>query len=43
MRDLGDGSRLRRALLSAQRRSVAPFIFLDSFGPVAFRDRSGRA
>ncbi|MHC8405814.1 pirin-like C-terminal cupin domain-containing protein [Pseudomonas sp. TMB3-21] len=27
---------MRRALPSAQRRMVGPFIFLDSFGPVVF-------
>jgi redox-sensitive bicupin YhaK (pirin superfamily) len=38
VRDLGDGFEVRRALPSAQRRMVGPFIFLDSFGPVAFHD-----
>jgi hypothetical protein len=37
VRDLGDGFHVRRALPSAQRRTVGPFIFLDSFGPVTFR------
>jgi redox-sensitive bicupin YhaK (pirin superfamily) len=41
VRDLGDGFQVRRALPSAQRRSVGPFIFLDSFGPVAFRAVDG--
>ena len=36
VRDLGDGFKVRRALPSAQRRMVGPFIFLDHFGPVAF-------
>ena len=36
VRDLGDGFQVRRALPSAQRRMVGPFIFLDSFGPVTF-------
>src|SRR5882724_8607854 len=40
-RDLGDGFQVRRALPSAQRRMVGPFIFLDSFGPVAFRCGEG--
>ena len=37
VRDLGDGFTVRRALPSAQRRMVGPFIFLDHFGPVTFR------
>ncbi|WP_207458246.1 pirin family protein [Azospirillum sp. SYSU D00513] len=41
VRDLGDGFQVRRALPSAQRRMVGPFIFLDSFGPVAFRAGEG--
>ena len=41
VRDLGDGFQVRRALPSAQRRMVGPFIFLDSFGPVAFRSGEG--
>jgi redox-sensitive bicupin YhaK (pirin superfamily) len=41
VRDLGDGFKVRRALPSAQRRMVGPFIFLDSFGPVAFRAGNG--
>jgi redox-sensitive bicupin YhaK (pirin superfamily) len=41
VRDLGDGFQVRRALPSAQRRSVGPFIFFDSFGPVAFRAGNG--
>jgi redox-sensitive bicupin YhaK (pirin superfamily) len=39
-RDLGDFS-VRRALPSAQRRMVGPFVFLDSFGPVVFRSGDG--
>jgi redox-sensitive bicupin YhaK (pirin superfamily) len=35
-RDLGDGFTVRRALPSAQRRMVGPFIFLDQMGPAAF-------
>jgi redox-sensitive bicupin YhaK (pirin superfamily) len=41
VRDIGDGFQVRRALPSVQRRSVGPFIFLDSFGPVAFRAGDG--
>lgn len=41
VRDLGDGFQVRRALPSAQRRMVGPFIFLDSFGPVVFRAGEG--
>jgi len=37
VRDLGDGFKVRRALPSAQRRMVGPFIFLDHFGPIVFR------
>ncbi|MEP6502134.1 MAG: pirin family protein [Betaproteobacteria bacterium] len=32
--DLGDGFVVHRALPSAQRRAVGPFVFLDQFGPV---------
>jgi redox-sensitive bicupin YhaK (pirin superfamily) len=35
VRDLGDGFQVRRALPSAQRRMVGPFIFFDQMGPVA--------
>lgn len=38
VRDLGDGFTVRRALPSAKRRMVGPFIFLDQMGPVAFAD-----
>ena len=41
VRDLGDGFQVRRALPSAQRRMVGPFIFLDSFGPVTLRAGEG--
>ena len=41
VRDLGDGFEVRRALPSAQRRTVGPFIFLDHFGPVVFRAGAG--
>jgi redox-sensitive bicupin YhaK (pirin superfamily) len=33
-RDLGDGFEVRRALPSAQRRMVGPFVFFDQMGPV---------
>jgi redox-sensitive bicupin YhaK (pirin superfamily) len=34
LRDLGDGFTVRRALPSAHRRMVGPFIFLDELGPI---------
>ena len=34
-RDLGDGFEVRRALPSAQRRMIGPFVFLDEMGPVS--------
>jgi redox-sensitive bicupin YhaK (pirin superfamily) len=40
-RDLGDGFHVRRALPSAQRRMVGPFIFLDQMGPAVFRSGQG--
>ncbi|HEX8439595.1 pirin family protein [Archangium sp.] len=40
-RDLGDGFEVRRALPSAQRRMVGPFIFLDQMGPAVFRSGHG--
>ena len=39
-RDLGD-FKVRRALPSAKRRMVGPFVFLDSFGPVVLRPGQG--
>ena len=36
-RDLGDGFEVRRALPSAQRRTVGPFVFFDQMGPVVLR------
>ena len=36
-RDLGDGFEVRRALPSAQRRMVGPFVFFDQMGPVVQR------
>ena len=35
-KDLGDGFEVRRALPSARRRMVGPFIFLDQMGPALF-------
>lgn len=40
VRDIG-GFDVRRALPSAKRRMVGPFIFLDSFGPVVFGPGEG--
>ena len=39
--DLGDGFTVRRALPSASRRMVGPFVFLDEMGPVAFAGGRG--
>lgn len=36
VRDLGDGFQVRRALPSAHRRMVGPFIFFDEMGPATF-------
>ena len=36
VRDLGDGFKVRRALPSAHRRMVGPFIFFDHMGPATF-------
>jgi redox-sensitive bicupin YhaK (pirin superfamily) len=41
VRDLGDGFSVRRALPSAHRRMVAPFIFFDQMGPAAFESGEG--
>jgi len=41
VRDLGDGFSVRRALPSAHRRMVGPFIFFDQMGPAAFRSGEG--
>lgn len=35
-RDFGDGFKVRRALPSAHRRMVGPFIFFDHMGPATF-------
>lgn len=40
-RDLGGGFTVRRALPSARRRMVGPFIFLDQMGSVVFRSGQG--
>ena len=40
-RDLGDGFTVRRALPSAHRHMVGPFIFFDQMGPAAFRGGGG--
>lgn len=40
-RDLGDHFEVRRALPSAQRRMVGPFVFLDQMGPHLFAAGSG--
>lgn len=39
--DLGDGFTVRRALPSAQRRMVGPFVFFDEMGPVRFEPGHG--
>jgi len=39
--DLGDGFHVRRALPSAARRMVGPFVFLDEFGPTLFEAGRG--
>lgn len=41
LRDLGDDFKVRRALPSAHRRMVGPFIFFDSFGPSVFESGKG--
>ncbi|WCM28629.1 pirin family protein [Sphingomonas sp. QA11] len=41
VRDLGDGFHVRRALPSAQRRMVGPFIFFDQMGEAVFRSGEG--
>jgi redox-sensitive bicupin YhaK (pirin superfamily) len=39
--DLGDGFTVRRALPSAQRRMVGPFVFFDQMGPALLRPGTG--
>jgi redox-sensitive bicupin YhaK (pirin superfamily) len=41
VRDLGDGFSVRRALPSAHRRMVGPFIFFDQMGPVTLAPDHG--
>lgn len=41
VRDLGDGFTVRRALPTAQRRMVGPFIFFDQMGPVTMSAGDG--
>ncbi|MCW2348995.1 pirin family protein [Sphingobium sp. B12D2B] len=41
VRDLGDGFQVRRALPSAHRRMVGPFVFFDQFGPTTFSAGEG--
>jgi redox-sensitive bicupin YhaK (pirin superfamily) len=41
IRDLGDGFTVRRALPSAERRTIGPFVFLDEMGPVTMAPGSG--
>lgn len=40
-RSLGDGFEVRRALPSAQRRMVGPFVFFDQMGPTVLTDGKG--
>jgi hypothetical protein len=40
-RDLGDGFEVRRALPSAQRQMVGPFVFFDQMGPVTLQAGRG--
>ncbi len=40
-RDLGDGFEVRRALPSAGRRMVGPFVFLDEMGPTVLKPGVG--
>ena len=41
VRDLGDGFSVRRALPSAHRRMVGPFIFFDQMGEATFNSGEG--
>ncbi|MBC7795208.1 MAG: pirin family protein, partial [Clostridia bacterium] len=41
VRDLGDGFKVRRALPSAHKRMVGPFIFFDQMGEVVFNSGQG--
>jgi redox-sensitive bicupin YhaK (pirin superfamily) len=40
-RDLGDGFEVRRALPSAERRMIGPFVFFDQMGPMELRPGRG--
>jgi redox-sensitive bicupin YhaK (pirin superfamily) len=40
--DLGDGFQVRRALPSAMRRMVGPFVFFDQMGPVTLAPGTGQ-
>jgi redox-sensitive bicupin YhaK (pirin superfamily) len=40
-RSLGDGFEVRRALPSAKRRMVGPFVFFDQMGPTVLNDGRG--
>src|ERR1700749_4176713 len=40
-RDLVDGFKVRRALPSAKRRMVGPFLFLDQMGPEMLKAKTG--
>ena len=41
VREIVDGFKVRRALPSAKRRMVGPFVFLDQMGPEVLRDGRG--
>src|SRR5580658_8707650 len=41
LRDLGDGFQVRRALPSAKRRMVGPFVFFDQMGPARLKPGTG--
>jgi redox-sensitive bicupin YhaK (pirin superfamily) len=41
VRDLGGGFEVRRALPSAERRMIGPFVFWDEFGPAFFGPGQG--
>lgn len=41
VRELGDGFTVRRALPSAERRNVGPFVFFDAMGPVTLAPGHG--
>lgn len=41
LRDLGDGFQVRRALPSAKRRMIGPFVFFDQMGPARLKPGTG--